>query len=234
MYGWLLLLLVLLVMIPWFGVALLFFLLFFFLLFIPLGFAASSFIWLIVGPKQLLSVLTNRRVRQNHALEHATATILERRYGVRVSGLAYREGFTVKASLPAPEVVADTAALALRRLQRGERELAIHPKCGTTLVVVNILSALVFVTLLLVTGQISILTVAVALLVAHLVGPLASAFVQRYVTTLPDVEDVRILGIEPVLQDRRRRRLHVMGYAGGQWFVRTQSKNERYEAAVVG
>lgn len=228
MYGFLLLLLVLLVLMPWFGAALLFF-----LLFIPLGFAASSFIWLIVGPKQLFSVLTNRRVRQNHALEHATATILERRYGVRVSGLAYREGFAVKASLPDPERVADTATLALHRLQRGERALAIHPKCGTTLVVVNIVSALVFVTLLLVTGQISILTVAVALLVAHLVGPLASAFVQRYVTTLPDVEDVRILGIEPVLQDRRRR-LHVMGYVGGQWFVRTQSKNERYEAAVVG
>ena len=87
-----------------------------------------------------------RRVRQNHGLEHATIHVLSRdRY--RLSGRASLNGFILIGDVPTERVQA-AAEEALRRMQRGEAHLAVHPNCGTNLLtsgfLVTLLSALAF------------------------------------------------------------------------------------------
>jgi hypothetical protein len=78
-----------------------------------------------------------KRVRRNHGLEHATIHILNRqRY--RLSGRASAEGFFVFGDVPT-EKVEKAAEEALRRMKGGQSGLAIHPNCGTNLVVTALL-----------------------------------------------------------------------------------------------
>ena len=75
------------------------------------------------------------RLRQNHALEHATIAILEQHHpGVRVIARSTSRGFKLWGT--AGEVqVRRAVEEALRRLGSGESQLAIAPKCGTTIAV---------------------------------------------------------------------------------------------------
>lgn len=73
--------------------------------------------------------------RKNHALEHATMTILAERYkGVRMMGHSSPGGFILMADLPT-EIVTEAVLEAKRRLENGEPNLAVHPNCGTNLAV---------------------------------------------------------------------------------------------------
>jgi hypothetical protein len=75
------------------------------------------------------------RIRQNHALEHATVHVLsQRRPRPRVLARSNWDGFTIYGPLETDTVV-ETVTEALHRLKRGESHLAIHPNCGTNLVV---------------------------------------------------------------------------------------------------
>jgi hypothetical protein len=70
-------------------------------------------------------------VRRNHALEHATITMLSRRNpSLRLVGRSDWGGFTLYGPVSSDDVRAavDTA---LQRLQGGEAGLAVHPRCGT-------------------------------------------------------------------------------------------------------
>lgn len=98
---------------------------------------------------KLLQVLVNlpgiRQTRRNHALEHATIHVLSSRVrGLRMAGRSDATGFVLIGE-------ADTGAVeravhdALRRMQRGEHGLAIHPNCGTNLVTTGYLTSLVAV-----------------------------------------------------------------------------------------
>src|SRR5213082_1504750 len=80
-------------------------------------------------------VLFGRRIRQNHALEHATITILSGYVpNLRISARSSSRGFIIFGDVDLGQL---RRALdeALRRLQAGEAQLAIHPNCGTNLVV---------------------------------------------------------------------------------------------------
>jgi hypothetical protein len=71
------------------------------------------------------------RTRRNHGLEHATIHILSKKYPhVHLGGLSTPVGFTIFGEVPT-EVVAEAAIEALKRLRKGEADLAIHPNCGT-------------------------------------------------------------------------------------------------------
>ena len=94
------------------------------------------------------SVLTDllaavRSTRQNHAWEHATLHVLGGRGQVRqASGLSDPSGFTLFGEMSVEDVdqaVADAQAA----INEGRRGLAIHPDCGTNLVVQALLSVLV-------------------------------------------------------------------------------------------
>lgn len=79
--------------------------------------------------------------RRNHALEHATLHVLSQKYPNRMlGGHSNPTGFFILGDVPL-EAVADAATEALRRLRAGERQLAIHPGCGTNMATSALLGA---------------------------------------------------------------------------------------------
>lgn len=137
-----------------------------------------------------------RRIRQNHALEHATITILSGYIpDLRVSARSTARGFTILGDVDLGQL---RRALdeALRRLQAGEAQLAIHPNCGTNLVVGFSLGAVG--TLLGMTSNRSSTRIASAA-ASSFAGMVAARplgeYVQKHFTTLPDLEGVRVTDI---------------------------------------
>lgn len=82
-----------------------------------------------------------RRVRRNHALEHATIHVLSSQHrNTSIIGRSDGNGFYLYTDLPL-DVVQEGVHQAERRLRSGEHHLAIHPNCGTNLLAGGILSA---------------------------------------------------------------------------------------------
>ncbi len=74
------------------------------------------------------------RIRRNHGLEHASLHILSERFpGVSLAGHSDTGGFWLLGNVPTAEIQSAVNE-ALRRLRAGERQLAIHPNCGTNFV----------------------------------------------------------------------------------------------------
>ncbi len=79
----------------------------------------------------LLNLPLILETRRNHALEHATIHILTKNYpGRPIAGHSNPTGFFIMGDVPT-EGVSEAVAQALTRLRAGERDLAIHPGCGT-------------------------------------------------------------------------------------------------------
>ena len=77
-------------------------------------------------------------IRSNHALEHATLHVLqEKGINVQLGGISDVGGFWIYGKV-STDVVLESAQEALRRLVDGEIELAIHPNCGTNVVVTSL------------------------------------------------------------------------------------------------
>ncbi len=143
-------------------------------------------------------LLLGQRVRQNHALEHATIALLSPRHPkVVFTGRSIATGFYVwgKVDAPALRTAADDALQLLRTTEPG---LAIHPRCGTNLAVAAVMAGLSSV----MAGQIppqrnrysrGVLASLGALLFAQPVG----FFVQRHATTLTPKPTMRIVDITP-------------------------------------
>lgn len=167
------------------------------LFYLPIKFTFSSLQTIVTAPKQLYLIATNKALRRNHALEHATINVLQENYGQRlaIAGYAETDGFFVRSNLPAWEIEA-AARKALSRLKDGEKNLVIHKQCGTSLLAANLLSSLLFIALLLVTRMFNIWLMLFALLVANLIGPYFGEFLQRHLTTLASVDNMVIRGIE--------------------------------------
>jgi Domain of unknown function (DUF6391) len=145
---------------------------------------------------KLDNILFTRRVRQNHALEHATFTILARMIpNLNASARSSGDGFIIFGDIDL-EVLRRALDEALARLQAGEAELAIHPNCGTNLVV-----GVSLVTLGTLLGLVSNRTrTRVASAAASSFAGWAAArplgeYVQRHFTTLPDLRGVRVTNI---------------------------------------
>lgn len=80
-------------------------------------------------------------LRQNHALEHATISLLTKKLdlNVRMIGRTTIGGFYIYGNIPT-EAVREAAAEGLARLQSGERELAVSPFCGTNIVIAGMMA----------------------------------------------------------------------------------------------
>ena len=139
-------------------------------------------------------------VRRNHALEHATVSILLGRLGpgVRMVGRATRNGFYIYGNLPTDHVQ-EAAEEGLVRLKRGEAGLAVSPLCGTNLAVAGLLAG---GSSLLALGSNRgrlerlpnvLLSAMLAVLAAQPLGRL----VQRHVTTSPDLAEMEIVAVHP-------------------------------------
>jgi len=71
------------------------------------------------------------RIRRNHGLEHATTHVISEKAPKRpYMGHSDSRGFWLIGEFSSEEVT-DAAVEALARLRGGERQLAIHPNCGT-------------------------------------------------------------------------------------------------------
>ncbi len=82
------------------------------------------------------------RVRRNHGLEHAALHVLAERFpGKPLAGHSDLGGFWIIGELETPEVISAVDE-ALRRLQAGERRLAVHPSCGTNFATAGALAGL--------------------------------------------------------------------------------------------
>lgn len=136
-------------------------------------------------------------VRENHALEHATIALLNKRFPeARLSGISFAAGFFVFGDVPT-DAVRPVAEQALARLRGGEPEMAIHERCGTNLAVAGLLtgvSAMTVARLRKPYGTFSNVITAstAALVIARPLGLL----VQRYVTTRTPGREMKIAGVK--------------------------------------
>src|SRR2546428_13666047 len=79
-------------------------------------------------------------VRRNHALEHATISILLNRHGpMRLVGRAAPDAFYIFGDIPT-ERLRELADEALTRLQRGEADLAVPPLFCTNIALAAVLA----------------------------------------------------------------------------------------------
>jgi hypothetical protein len=80
------------------------------------------------------------QTRRNHALEHATLTLLAKKFPrTRMMGYSDMNGFWLLGDLQTDDV-AQAASEALERLRNGQKSLAIHPNCGTNFATTGILA----------------------------------------------------------------------------------------------
>lgn len=142
------------------------------------------------------NLLFSRRVRQNHALEHATITILSGMVpDLSVSARSSADGFIIFGNMDLG-VLRHAINEALRRLQAGEAELAIHPNCGT-----NIAVGISLITLGTLFGLASdqprtrITTAAASSVAGLMAARPVGQYIQRHLTTLPDLTGVRVTEI---------------------------------------
>ena len=155
---------------------------------------------------KLLTLPTIRRIRRNHALEHAVVHILSRKVqDITIYARSGFRGLVVFGDLPTEEV-AGAVVEALKRLRDGEHQLAIHPNCGTNLVTGGALAGLAAVSALgvqqigskkrsfwrwLGSLPLVILASTAALVVAQPLGQT----LQLYVTTESDIGGLHITSI---------------------------------------
>ena len=170
------------------------FLAFAFFTLVPLLFYFFSLANVIAIPTQLVRLFKNKRARQNHALEHATINILEKEYGYnRLAGLSFEDGFFIF-GCQEPDLILRAAQEGLERLQKGEKELALHRECGTSTGISLFLFSVVFLVFFFFTGF--IIWFPLFFLLAILFSPALGLMAQQFITTSTQVDNLVIAGVE--------------------------------------
>lgn len=146
------------------------------------------------------------KIRRNHGLEHATIYVLsERHKKLSLVGRSDAAGFTLYGPVDTAEV-RYAAQEALRRLRRGEADLAVHPRCGTVLATTGLLTGLAaFVALGLESGSrrrlhwSSLPTAILAATLAAIVAQPLGMFLQKEYTTSghPANLEIRNISVNP-------------------------------------
>ena len=173
-----------------------------FLFLLPILFSLQAVGSLFVYPRQLRAIFGNKILRRNHALEHATIVVMmEREPGRKLNGFSTDDGFFVQGVRSISEVES-AAREALRRLQKGEKRLAIHRNCGTTIVAANLLAAIFFLVALglsfvYLDGSNLYLMILGSVVLAFALRVPLSLLLQRFVTTDADLENAEVGWVEP-------------------------------------
>jgi Domain of unknown function (DUF6391) len=174
-----------------------------FVFLLPILFSLQAVGSLFVYPRQLRAIFGNKILRRNHALEHATiAVMMEREPGRKLNGFSTDDGFFVQGVRSISEVES-AAREARRRLQNGEKRLAIHRNCGTTIVAANLLAAILFLVALglgflyLGAGWDLYLMILGSVVLAFALRIPLSLILQRFVTTDADLKNAEVGWVEP-------------------------------------
>jgi hypothetical protein len=160
----------------------------------------------ILESAPLQSVLNNplvSRVRRNHGLEHATLHILAEKFpNKKMAGHSDFSGFWLLGDLPT-DVVSSAVAEALRRMEAGEHDLAVHPNCGTNLVTAGTMAGVAGLVGMLGVGSRKRdklerlpLVATLATLALMLAQPLGLS-IQRHITTSGKPESLEVVEIIP-------------------------------------
>jgi hypothetical protein len=136
-----------------------------------------------------------RRIRQNHALEHATIHILTRSVpSVHLVGRSDWNGFTLYGEVDTRQVLRAVME-GLARLKEGHSWLALHPRCGTNMAVTALLASSAAASAALVPSR-SRLVKAIAIVMAMIgvlqLAPSLSMAAQRSLTTSADMADAHV------------------------------------------
>ena len=182
-----------------------------FLLLVPILYSIQAVGSLFVYPRQLKTMFGNKILRRNHALEHATiAVMMEREPGRKFNGFSNDDGFYVQ-GVRSLEEVDDAAREALRRLQAGEKKLAIHRNCGTTIVAANLVAAVAFLGVIAIglfagmsLGLNFYLLIVAGMLASLMLRVPLSLLLQRFVTTQHDLSNAEVGWVEPAKPDELR------------------------------
>ncbi len=141
-------------------------------------------------------MLLGPRVRQNHALEHATILLLtQRNPRIVLRGRSTAGGFYVHGAVNEEDLI-ECADEALHRLRNGEPEMAIHPRCGTNLAVAGMMAGLSSVLV----GEIPprrnrYSRAILASLVSLFLAPPVGMYVQKRFTTQTPVDAMTIVDV---------------------------------------
>ena len=136
------------------------------------------------------------KVRRNHGIEHATVHVMaESNPNLSLVGRADGGGFAIVGDVN-PETLANAAQEALRRMQSGQGDLAVHPRCGTMLVTMGAMTALAAFLALGRRPKLSRLPDAmIATTLAAFLAQPAGLALQKYVTTSPNVQGARFVAV---------------------------------------
>lgn len=139
-------------------------------------------------------------VRQIHALEHATVWMLSDAVNAKqaklaasylsadnetIGGLSTEKGFYLYGEID-PSKLRMAVNRALTRLQQGDCNLALHPRCGTNSSVAAMLTATMVVTAHLTLPRsplYQIMGIGLAAMTANYLAPDLGFYVQKYITT---------------------------------------------------
>jgi hypothetical protein len=143
------------------------------------------------------------RIRRNHGLEHATLHVLGKRFaGKSLAGHSDIKGFWLVGDLPTEEVEAAVSE-ALERMKAGEKELAVHPNCGTNIATAGTMAGLAGAASMFRVGprkrdKLDRLALAATLAtLALMVAQPAGLFLQRFMTTSGEPGSLEVVEITP-------------------------------------
>lgn len=142
------------------------------------------------------------RVRRNHGLEHATIHMISQKRRVSVVGRSDFGGFILMGDLTEGEIT-EAVNEALARMKSGERDLAIHPTCGTNFVTSAAFAAVAafvgFFGARSLSARISRIPLVFALITgALIVAQPVGMNVQANITTSGDMRDMEIVSVKKV------------------------------------
>src|SRR6266508_3784120 len=152
---------------------------------------------------KILEFPTYLATRRNHALEHATIHMLARKYADKnLAGHSNPTGFFLFGDLTL-EDIRSAIEEAMTRLHAGEKELAIHPGCGTNLATSMVLPAtFAWVPFQGVrSSRWRLLLIPIALTFAifgYLFSKPLGPWLQRNITTEADLGNMQVIKIVPV------------------------------------
>ncbi len=140
-----------------------------------------------------------RRTRRNHGLEHAAVHVLSQRLkNVQMLGRSSDAGFVLYVDAPQEQVEAGVRE-ALRRMQAGERSLALHPGCGTSRLTTGLATTLAGILSLSGASRRDAISrlpfIMLLMMLAVLAAEPVGIALQRHFTTTGDLGDLRIVSI---------------------------------------
>ena len=140
------------------------------------------------------------RLRQNHAIEHATISVLGRKHDQvgQLGGRANFDGYFVYGPTTA-ERIEEAAKEAVERLRKGEGHLAVSPFCGTNFLIGGASTVLLAYVTLGTRNRIGRLPQAMGLSALALIGSFRlGAVVQKRWTTKADIGGLEIKSVRRV------------------------------------